>query len=185
MAELNFEAKLCKINSWVILRLPDEVSKKLSSRGMVMVEAELESSIEPSKGKVKLKLPFEPDGGGGHWFKFKSEVQEEREVSDGELIKVKFKQVADWLEPEVPNDLQDALGENPKVKELWLDITVKARWEFIRWIRSTKNPETRKRRVEVSISKLNSGMRRPCCFNTSMCTEPEVCKNGVLVVPSS
>ena len=185
MSEVMFESKLRKINSWLILRLPDEASKKLSSRGMVMVEAELESSLEPSiessRGKVKLKLPLEPDGSGGHWFKFSSEMQKELKASDGDLIKVKFKQIADWLEPEVPKDLKDSLDGNPKVNELWLDITVKARWEFICWIRSTANPETRKRRIEVSISKLNSGMRRPCCFNTSMCTEPEVCKNGVLL----
>jgi len=181
MSEVNFKAKLFKINSWLILRLPDEASKELSSRGMVMVEVELESS----KGEVKHKLPLEPDGSGGHWLKFNSEMQKELKVSDRDLIKVKFKQTTDWLEPEVPKDLQDALDGNLKVKELWLDITVKARWEFIRWIRSTKNPETRKQRIEVSISKLNSGMRRPCCFNTSMCTEPEVCKNGVLVAPSS
>ncbi len=181
MSEVNFESELHKINSWLILRLPDEASKKLSSRGMAMVEAELESESSNSNGKVKLKLPLEPDGSGGHWFKFNSEMQKELKASDGDLIKVKFKQIADWLEPEVPKDLQDSLDGNPKVNELWLDITVKARWEFIRWIRLTANSETRKRRIEVSISKLNSGMRRPCCFNTSMCTESKVSKNGILL----
>ena len=74
-----------------------------------MVEAELESPIEPSiessRGKVKLKLPLEPDGSGGHWFKLNSKMQKELKVSEGDLIKVKFKQTADWLEPEVPKDL--------------------------------------------------------------------------------
>src|SRR2546425_4293031 len=31
-------------------------------------------------------------------------------------------------------------------------------------------PYTRKRRVEVSISKMKSGKRRPCCFNLAACT---------------
>lgn len=65
MSEVNFESELHKINSWLILRLPDEASK-LSSRGMAMVEAELESESSNSNGKVKLKLPLEPDGSGGH-----------------------------------------------------------------------------------------------------------------------
>jgi hypothetical protein len=56
-----------------------------------------------------------------------------------------------------------------------------ARWEWVRWVNETKNPTTRERRVEVSISKLSSGKRRPCCFNLAGCTDPELSKNGKLV----
>jgi uncharacterized protein YdeI (YjbR/CyaY-like superfamily) len=86
-------------------------------------------------------------------------------------------------EPEVPADLKRALAENPRVYQQWMDITPLARWDWIRWIRATKEPETRKRRIEVASSKLNNGARRPCCFNRSTCTEPDVSKNGVLLEP--
>ena len=46
---------------------------------------------------------------------------------------------------------------------------------------STKNPDTRARRVEVSIDKLRDGSRRPCCFNLAPCTDPEVAKSGKLI----
>ena len=59
-----------------------------------------------------------------------------------------------------------------------------ARWDWIRWINATAQQETRKRRIEVAFSKLKSGMRRPCCFNRGMCTEPYVSKNGVLLEPA-
>jgi hypothetical protein len=51
----------------------------------------------------------------------------------------------------------------------------------VRWINATKNPEARRRRVEVGISKLRSGKRRPCCFNLAACTDPDLSKNGKLV----
>jgi hypothetical protein len=55
-----------------------------------------------------------------------------------------------------------------------------ARWEWVRWIKATKNPQTRQRRVEVGISKLRSGKRRPCCFDLASCTDPDLSKNGIL-----
>jgi hypothetical protein len=39
-----------------------------------------------------------------------------------------------------------------------------ARSEWVRWVQATRNPQTRQRRVEVSISKMDGGKRRPCCF---------------------
>ena len=68
-------------------------------------------------------------------------------------------------------------------EEVWEDITPMARWEWVRWVNATKNPDTRQRRVEVSISKMQSGKRRPCCFNLSACTDPDLSKNGRLREP--
>ena len=67
-----------------------------------------------------------------------------------------------------------------KIRYLWDDITPMARWEWVRWVNATRNPDTRRRRVEVSISKMNSGKRRPCCFDLSSCTDPQLSQNGRL-----
>lgn len=64
----------------------------------------------------------------------------------------------------IPSDLQKALAGNAKAKAIWKDITPVARRDFVRWIESAKQPETRKRRVEVACDKLVSGKRRPCCY---------------------
>ncbi|HKI94389.1 MAG TPA: YdeI/OmpD-associated family protein [Gemmatimonadales bacterium] len=61
--------------------------------------------------------------------------------------------------------------------------TCEARWEWVRWVNATKNPDTRKRRVAVSLSKMKNGKRRPCWFNLSACTDPDLAKNGKLVAP--
>lgn len=64
----------------------------------------------------------------------------------------------------LPPDLRDAITSEPKVYKLWEDITPLARNEWICWVISPKQQETRDRRVKVGISKMLSGMRRPCCW---------------------
>jgi len=88
----------------------------------------------------------------------------------------------DWPEPEIPEDFAKALKmASEKVKEKWQDITPMARWEWIRWVNATGSMDTRAKRIEVSISKLNGKHRRPCCFNLAACTDPELSKSGRLI----
>jgi len=64
----------------------------------------------------------------------------------------------------VPADLQKALLSHAKPLELWNAITPLARNEWICWVEEAKKSETRTRRIDVGMSKLTSGMRRPCCW---------------------
>lgn len=67
-------------------------------------------------------------------------------------------------ETQVPTDLGKALEADPIVKAQWMDLTPIARRDFISWIESAKQSETRMRRVQVACSKLAAGQRRPCCY---------------------
>ncbi len=67
-------------------------------------------------------------------------------------------------EPKVPTDLSHALAAAPKAEVLWRGLTPIARRDWISWIESAKQQETRKRRIAQIFSKLASGKRRPCCF---------------------
>lgn len=64
----------------------------------------------------------------------------------------------------MPKDFQAVLAAAPKALEVWDDITPLAHNEWICWVESAKKSETRQRRMAVGISKLKSGMRRPCCW---------------------
>jgi hypothetical protein len=46
-----------------------------------------------------------------------------------------------------------------------------------------RNPGTRQRRADVSISKMQTRKRRPCCFNLAACTDRDHSKNGKLINP--
>jgi uncharacterized protein YdeI (YjbR/CyaY-like superfamily) len=67
-------------------------------------------------------------------------------------------------EPRVPTDLRQVFAAVPKAKAQWSDLTPLARKDFIMWIDSAKQSETRKRRIESIPDRLASGKRRPCCF---------------------
>lgn len=74
------------------------------------------------------------------------------------------KGIAGGVVHSMPTDWRKALLSTPSAHALWEDITPLARNEWICWIIDAKKEETRKRRIEVGLSKLNSGMRRPCCW---------------------
>jgi uncharacterized protein YdeI (YjbR/CyaY-like superfamily) len=64
----------------------------------------------------------------------------------------------------LPADFKKAIQAEPKVKALWKDITPLARNEWICWVTSGKKSETRTIRIDKALSKMKSGMRRPCCW---------------------
>jgi uncharacterized protein YdeI (YjbR/CyaY-like superfamily) len=68
-------------------------------------------------------------------------------------------------EPRVPPDLRKALAATPMAKVQWRDLTPIARRDFISWIDSAKQSETRRRRIEKACSMLAAGKRRPCCYS--------------------
>jgi uncharacterized protein YdeI (YjbR/CyaY-like superfamily) len=64
----------------------------------------------------------------------------------------------------IPKDIQNAINATPKAKSVWQDITPLAQNEWICWMTSGKKAETRDIRIKKGLSKLSSGMRRPCCW---------------------
>src|SRR5256714_11847722 len=68
-------------------------------------------------------------------------------------------------EAKVPTDLRKAIGATPKAKTHWKDLTPIARRDFVSWIDSAKQLETRRRRIERACSMLAAGKRRPCCYS--------------------
>lgn len=74
------------------------------------------------------------------------------------------KEISSGTVHKVPEDLRKAIVSNKKIHSLWEDITPLARNEWICWVTSGKKAETRGIRIEKAVSKLNGGMRRPCCW---------------------
>ncbi len=173
---VRFDATLYTIDKWTLLRLPEQASGELPSRGQVAVQGTINGH--------RFQTVLEPDGYLGHWMRIDGKLQRAAAVSAGDTATLEIEPLEDWPEPSVPQDLEAALAAAPrKIQDLWEDITPMARWEWVRWVNATGNPDTRKRRVEVSVSKMKSGKRRPCCFNLAACTDPNVSKSGRLIEP--
>ena len=177
MPSIRFTAKLTAIGSQLILRLPKSASRRLPSRGMSMVEGTF--------GGHAFQAPLEPDGMGSHWLRVSPAMFKAARAREGDSVSVALAPMALWPEPEVPADVAEALASDQQARSVWLDITPLARWDWIRWIGSTRNPDTRTIRIEKTLSKLRSGKRAACCFDRSQCTDPLVSRNGVLLAPTA
>jgi hypothetical protein len=171
---IHFDATLHTIDERTILRLPEDASKDLPSRGQVAVQGTINGH--------RFQTVLEPDGSSGHWMRIDGGLQQTAGISPGDTATLEIEPVKEWPEPDVPQDFEQALAAAPQeIQDLWKEITPMARWEWVRWVNATRNPATRARRVEVSISKMAGGKRRPCCFNLAACTDPDLSKNGKLL----
>lgn len=177
-APSRFKAELSMIDDTYLVRLPESVSEKLPSRGQVAVHATIDGH--------PFETVVEPDGRRGHWLRVHPSLQQAAAVHPHDSVELTLKLAPDWPEPDVPPDLSAALTAAPAgTRRLWEDLTPMARWEWVRWVQATRNPATRQRRITVSLSKMGGGKRRPCCFDLSSCTDPDLARSGKLRALSS
>jgi hypothetical protein len=182
VSTVSFKAKLFRPSgvdngaSWTFLNLPEDASQKLPTRSMV--------SVDGTFNRFPFQATLLPDGQGGHWLKVDQKLREATGAKAGDLIELEIAPVAEEPEPEVPEDFQRAVAAAPpKATTTWAAITPVARRDWIFWITSGKKAETRVKRIEVAISKLSAGSRRPCCFDRSgmydkslSCPIPDECE---------
>jgi hypothetical protein len=159
---IRFNAKLVrpeareKIGSGTVLTLPRNASAKLPSRGVTLVEATING--------FPFRAALEPDGKGSHWLKVHKAMHDAAGAEAGETVTMEITRVGEEPELRLPMDLRKALAAAPLAQALWADITPMARRDWILWISSARQPETRTVRIEKACDMLASGKRRVCCF---------------------
>jgi hypothetical protein len=159
---IRFRAKLFrpkeieKIGSWAFLTLPKNASAELPSRSMMMVEGTINS--------FPFRAALEPIGKGSHWLKVPTAVRDAAGADTGDTVAVEITRVGEEPETRMPMELRKALRVAPGAQASWADITPTARQNWILWITTAKQPETRTRRIENACNMLASGKRRVCCF---------------------
>ena len=165
---IRFKAKLFRpaesdpesIRGWTFLILPKNASAKLPSRGMTPIEGTING--------VPFQAELEPDGQKSHWLRVDRKLSEAAGAKGGDVIRLEITPAAEDTEPEVPADLRKGLATAAsKARKLWSDITPNARRDWIHWISSAKQEETRARRIKNACSMLAAGKRRVCCFDRS------------------
>jgi len=164
-AKISFTAKLLRpaererSADWSFLILPKTASAKLPSRGLTAIEGTLNGA--------PFQATLNPDGKKSHWLKVHRKLRESAGAEAGDEVALEIAPAAEEPEPAVPSELRKALAAAPKARKMWLDITPMARRDWIHWIASAKQEETRARRVKNACSMLAAGKRRPCCFDRS------------------
>jgi len=160
-----FRAKLrCPANpeadgSWAFLVLPKTASDTLPRRGRTSVEGTLNG--------CPFQATLEPDGQLSHWLKVSQELRETAAVHAGDTVEVQISPADPEPEPQLPDDLREALEASPAATAAWKDTTTIARVDWIHWLESAKQASTRKSRVDSACDRLSSGKKRVCCFDSS------------------
>jgi hypothetical protein len=159
---IRFGAKLLrpktteKIGSWTLITLSKNASAKFPPRGLTMVEGTING--------FPFRAALEPNGKGSHWLKVSKAMHDAAGADGADTVTVEITRAGDEPEARVPMDLRKALLTAPLAQALWADITPIARRDWILWISSAKQPDTRGRRIEKACDMLASGKRRVCCF---------------------
>jgi hypothetical protein len=126
------------------------------------------TAIEGTINGFAFQAMLEPDGQKSHWLKVDRKLREAAGAEAGDIVTLEIIPASEEPEPEVPADLRKALAvATPEVRALWWDITPIARRDWIHWITSAKQVETRASRIKNAYSMLAAGKRRPCCFDRS------------------
>lgn len=145
--------------TWAFLVLPAEASARLPSRGLVTVTGTLAGA--------PFQATLQPDGQGSHWLKVERALREAVGVAVGDTVDLAIAPVAGEPEPALPADLRRALAAHPAAKAQWATLTPVARRDWIFWIGSGKQAQTRGKRIAATCDMLASGKRRACCFDRS------------------
>jgi len=125
------------------------------------------TTVEGTINGFPFRATLKPDGQRSHWLKVNRKMREATGAHAGDVVMLEIAAAGEEPEPKVPADLRKALAAAPKARALWSDITSIGRRDWIQWIVSAKQPETRARRINNACAMLAAGKRRVCCFDRS------------------
>ena len=146
-------------NSWAFVVLPTEASAKLPRRGRTTIEGTINAHA--------FTALLEPDGQKSHWLKIDKDLLEASGAAVGDVVQFEIMSVEEEPDPEVPDDLVEALDASPASRATWDATTTTARLDWIHWITSAKQAKTRIERITDACEMLASGKKRVCCFDPS------------------
>ena len=154
-AQLFQHPKREKTGFQTLLDVPEWVSEQLPSH----VSTKVEGTINGHPFRAAL----EPGTSGSHWLRVNKAMLKGAGANAGDTVKLAI--LGPDPEPVVPADLRVALTTSHEANTVWDDLTTMGRLDWIRWVESAKQPETRARRVIRTVEQLSSGKRRACCVN--------------------
>ncbi len=146
MSLYRFEAKLIRpegIGTWTFVNIPLEVSSTFNTKSQAKV-----------KGTIN-GYPFRstalPMGDGTHYLVVAKDIRQHIHAEQGDNVIVELEIDLEERRVAIPNELQQALDREPQAAVAFEKMTFSHQREWINWILSAKQAETRQRRVEKAI----------------------------------
>lgn len=159
---IRFDAELLRVegaagvSALTTMRLPTSASAPLHCAGNPMIEGVING--------FPFRTTLEAGEPAGRVIRLNRALRIAAGVSVGDSVALEITRIGEEPECRVPRDLCHALADAPSAEGLWSKITPRARRDWILWIISAKQSETRRGRIAKACSMLTAGKRRPCCF---------------------
>lgn len=135
------------------ISIPFDVEKAYGKKGQVKVKAWFDG--HPYRGVLANM------GMGCHVIIVRKDIRNAIGKNAGDSITVELEHDVEERIVDIPEDLTQALEQNPKAKEFFESLSYTNRKEYAVWISSAKKNETREKRLHETIRKLLIGLKNP------------------------
>ena len=120
--------------------------------------------VEATINGFPFRGTLEPNGKASQSLKIHKRLRDAAEADIGDIVTVEITRIDDEPETRPPAELLEALAAAPRAQATWANTTRLARRDWILWMISGKQDETRLVRIKKACSMLAAGKRRVCCF---------------------
>jgi hypothetical protein len=120
--------------------------------------------VEGTINGFPFRAPPAANGKSGRSLNITEALRHAAGLNVEDAASIEITRIGDEPEVRLPRELQKALSASPKAHASWIDITPLARRDWILWITSAKQTQTRTIRIQKACSMLASGKRGVCCF---------------------
>ena len=128
-----------------LVDVPTEVVEALGGKGRIPVTATFDGV--PYRGSI-VRM------GGGAVLGVQKAIMAEAGVTVGDMLTIVVRKDEAAREVEVPDDLAEALARNDPARAAFEGLSFSHKREYVRSITEAKRPETRARRIGLTIERL-------------------------------
>jgi hypothetical protein len=154
LSRQEFKATLDQVGpngAWTYMRIPFDVPAFYGTRGRVSVMGTINGS--------EFRSSIFPDGEGGFHMMVNKNMQREAKVKPGDVVTVVMQMDVGERNITLPDDVKAAMRLNKEAQAGFAKMTPSARKEYVDWITSAKQQQTRDRRIEKAIPMIAEGKR--------------------------
>ena len=131
---------------------PYDVRELYGVKGQVKVMAKFDNVVEYRGSLARMGMPC-------HVLGITKEIRYLLGKTFGDEITIELEKDTEERIVEVPEDITRLLNANDKAMKFFETLSYTDKKEYIRWIETTQNPETRARRIGIFIEKLKEKKR--------------------------
>lgn len=138
--------------AWVVLPIPFDVESAFGARGRVSVCGTLNGA--------SFRNSIFPNGNGTHHMMVNKQLQRDAGTGPDAEVDVVIQLDTASRAEKIPSDFARALAVSAQAANLFREFSDSSKNEFIRWIDSAKQKETREARVKKAVERIEAGKKR-------------------------